>query len=746
MVLLRKALRTMAEHKGRYLGSVALLLIGSMMFVLMVSTSANLDLTFRSFAERNALSDAEFSTGSELDTVAVGEALSADVEAGGVADVDAGPGRTLRVFRLMDRVNVPAASSGRLPGPSEILLDELFATTNGYPIGSSITLAGKAYTVSGYGYLPNFIYVMRSKDELIRDPAAFGIGVLAQADFDTLPGHARVYALRFHDRDGLQAQETAARSALRADGVHLVNWQNTARKTNVSYVPMEVDVLSTMSRAVPGAILVLVCLLLGMLLWRVVRAEAAQLGALAAFGYRLRALQLHYLTFPLVVAVTGGVLGVLAGVGRTPLMVDFMLTALPMPALGVAFDPWTVIGAALVPVLVLCGVTWLVVRRVLRARPADLMKGSADTRGPNRLERGLRLDRLPFTAKFQVREQVRSISRSVFLLLGVVAATMLTLYGLTMKSSVDYMLNDGIRDLYNLRYEYVFNEPRQGEPPAGTEQFSAAYVSLADDEETTFYVTGILPDTQRMRLRAPSGQPLTGAQNTLTAPLAGRLGVGIGDSLTVIDTDDGTRHSFVIEALADTYAGGFLFVPLDRFNTEFGYPDGSFLGVWSDEQLSFAPGEVASTKSLDSIVQAFGSLLDQMGPMIYGLIAAALVVGLIVIYIVTGLVVDENRTTISLMKVFGYSPRSINRLTLDANTLLVVLGYLLGIPALLGTVNVFYGSLTQSLQLVLPVRLDVGYMVVGLVVILAAYELAKLLCRRKVAAVPMSEAIKAGTE
>jgi len=36
--------------------------------------------------------------------------------------------------------------------------------------------------------------------------------------------------------------------------------------------------------------------------------------------------------------------------------------------------------------------------------------------------------------------------------------------------------------------------------------------------------------------------------------------------------------------------------------------------------------------------------------------------------------------------------------------------------------------------------------VLGFVVVFVTYELAKLLCRRRVARIPMSEAIKAGTE
>jgi putative ABC transport system permease protein len=353
---------------------------------------------------------------------------------------------------------------------------------------------------------------------------------------------------------------------------------------------------------------------------------------------------------------------------------------------------------------------------------------------------------LKFNAKFQIREQVRSLSRSFFLLFGVVVATMLMLYGLTMKSSVDYMLGEGVKELYNLEYEYVFTSEKTGTPPAGTEQFGAAYVSLANDEDISFYVTGVLPDTERIRLKDTSGRTLKPEQTTITAPLAQKLEVKAGDRLTVFDTENGKEHTFIIEKVADTYAGDFLFMPLHRFNAEFGLPADAYIGIWSDQPMSFAPGEIRSTKSIDAIVAGFGMLIDQMGPMIYGLIAAAFILGLMIIYIVTGLVVDESRTTISLMKVLGYRKKEIGSLILGSNTLIVIAGYLLGIPALLGTVGVFYGSLTESLQIVLPVKLNVWYMLLGFVVVMATYEFAKLMCRKRATGIPMSEALKAGTE
>ena len=746
MTLTKKVIRTMLEHKARYIGSILLLIISGMMFVMPNMTSLNLDHTFTAFSERNVLSDAEFSVDAEIDAAALGEQFRASIELGGTADCEVEPGQTLRVFSMMNEVNIPAVQEGCYPNNSEIMLDRLFAETNGYKIGDSITVANKELTVSGYALLPNFIYVIKSKEEMLNDPKTFGVGVVGKTDFDTLPDRSKVYAIRFGERENIKSQEAAVKNALRSEGIRITNWQSTEKKVNVSYVPMEVGVLSSMSAAVPLAMLALTCVLLGMLMWRMIRGEVVVIGTLYAQGYKRRELRRHYLMFPLLVSVIGSAIGAILGLSFQGAMFSFMLTAFPMPAYETVFNPWLIVFAVLIPVVVLCGVTWGIIGRVLKTSPAILMKGGEVKKKANVIERNLRLDRVQFKAKFQIREQVRSLSRSFFLLFGIIVATMLILYGLTMKSSVDYMLNEGVKELYNLEYEYVFTSEKTGTPPAGTEQFGAAYVSLADNEDISFYISGVLPGTERIRLKDASGQAFQPEQITITAPLAKKLKVETGASVTVFDTENGKEHTFIVEKVADTYAGEFLFMPLEQFNSKFGLPADSYIGIWSDDPMTFAEGEIQSTKSIDAIITGFGLLIDQMGGMIYGLIIAAFLVGLIIIYIVTGLVVDESRVSISLMKIFGYRKKEIGKLILNSNTLIVVAGYLLGIPALLLTVGAFYQSLTESLQVVLPVKLSAPYMVLGFVVVLVTYEFAKWMCRKKVSRIPMSEALKAGTE
>lgn len=164
MVLFKKAIRSMLEHQARYIGAILLLIISSTMFVMLNNASTNLGNAFTSFSEQNVLSDAEFTIDSEIDLAAAEERFGAKVELGGTADCEIRPGQTLRIFSMMNKVNIPAVGEGRLPGASEIMLDRFFAETNGYRIGDTITVANQDFIISGYSLLPNFIYVVPSKE------------------------------------------------------------------------------------------------------------------------------------------------------------------------------------------------------------------------------------------------------------------------------------------------------------------------------------------------------------------------------------------------------------------------------------------------------------------------------------------------------------------------------------------------------------------------------------------------------
>lgn len=139
-------------------------------------------------------------------------------------------------------------------------------------------------------------------------------------------------------------------------------------------------------------------------------------------------------------------------------------------------------------------------------------------------------------------------------------------------------------------------------------------------------------------------------------------------------------------------------------------------------------------------------MISQTGILVYTLTFTAFVLGIIIIYIVTSLVIEENRNSISLFKIFGYRKKEVNSLLLDSNLPLVILGYILGIPILLVSVTALMNTLSTSLQMSIPARLNPLFMLLGFIIVMLTYEASKSASKKKIGKIPMSEALKAGTE
>ena len=143
---------------------------------------------------------------------------------------------------------------------------------------------------------------------------------------------------------------------------------------------------------------------------------------------------------------------------------------------------------------------------------------------------------------------------------------------------------------------------------------------------------------------------------------------------------------------------------------------------------------------------AMDEFMGQVVSMVVMMTVVASVVALIIIYLVTSLLIEENRNSISLLKIFGYRRREIRSLILNSSTPVIVAGFIAGIPLALASMGAVYGYLGKMINLVLPPIVSPLYVVISFVTIMLTYQLSKALCAKSVETVAMSEALKAGTE
>lgn len=749
MALRKRVWRIIKENKGRYIGIVILILIGSFYFIAATGISNNLEKMVVGFAKEYRQEDLTFSIDKPIEDIAALEGESgALIEAYRQYDVKV-PDGELRLLSSATKVNLPAVTSGRgLENPGDILLDPNFLKMHGLDIGGQIELNGKTFHIVGTMAVPNYVYIIKNIYDVL-PTSGFGIGIVSGADIEAFPEAVTVYAASFEDRENINAQTMKLHGLLSEKGYSFSEWLDGKSNKRVSMPWANISSMKSMSFPVSTVFFLLSCLIVGVMIMRIVKSDGVVIGTLYAQGYRSRELTLHYMAIPVLLSAAGGLAGALLALPCVRPAVDSMLTSYILPAKGITFFPLNLALAVLMPVAFIGLSSFLMIRKILKKSAVELMKGDEQKAKVNFIERALRLDRFKFNTKFQIREQVRSIPRLLFLLLGVSAASMILLYGFTFNYSMDVVMEKGALATYRYPLEYNFKEVRNlqqdGGIPEGAEPYNALRGYPEGRQAVEFYLVGMEPDSVGFNIDDMQGNPLSRDQVNITSPLASRLKLKEGDTIRFVNKLDGKSYSLTIDGIVQAYGVQVVYMPLDEFNRMTGQPLGSYRTVLSSHEIDFDPSLLAGVMDARH-PEAYEDLATPTTLIVTSVTALAVLIAVIIIYLVTSLMIDESRNTISLLKVFGYRGKELAKLILNSSTPAVFIGFWLGLPFMLAFGNILYGIVAEIMNMVIPMIVNPLYVLISFVLIFAVYEITKWLCGRKLAKISMSEALKAGTE
>ncbi len=747
MVINRKIKRTMKESKSQYAGSLVLIILSCVLFTLFNLLSVNLSGLTASFEKNYNQEDANFTTDKKINNLdALESKFNMSMEEAKSLDYSVSNDKTLRIFRENSKVDLPAVTEGKPLSMNNILIDPAYAKANKLNIGDSIDIYNKKFKICGFVSLPNYIYPLRSESDIMNDPKSFGIAVLSKDDFNALNKGNSSYAVRFNgDKSNLDYRMSQLKDYLKNKNIIVLNWLNVTDNTRVNYVTAKLKGIGSMSSSVPVLILILTCILTGIVMWRMLKRESVIIGTLYALGYRKREIFKHYLMYTLFISLSGGIIGTVLGIITLKPMINFMISYFNMPVSSIDYSLTYISVSVLLPVVFLITCSYFVINASLKSSPVELMRGGKKNDKVSFIERHLKLNKLSFNTKFKVREQLRSITRSVFLLLGVIMAAMLLLMGFTEKNSLDYLMKDSFNDAFKYNYTYVFNSMQHSKPDKG-EAFSEIPSSAKGNSKLTFAVYGVSENSQYISFKDKSGDTLNSDKVIVTRPLADKLNLKPDDTVTVVSKLDSKEYSIKVDGIAETYVGQYIYVPLDRLNSTLNFPAGSYMGLWSSEKLNIPEEKLQTVVTSDDMKKALDTMTAPLQSFIGAISFMSFLIGLIVIYVVTSLTIEENRENISLMKVLGYRKKEIYSLILNSSTFIVILGYILGIPLLLVSLDALFKSVTKDMTISMPIKINYAYTIFGFVIIYLTYELSKLLSRRKINRVSMVEALKAGQE
>ncbi|RDU24681.1 ABC transporter permease [Anaerosacchariphilus polymeriproducens] len=739
MIINKKIIRNIKEQKVPYIGSIVLIALSSMLFIVFNIMGTNVTKNLAEFKEDYVQEDASFVVQSPLKNISELESkYNLILEERNSADYAYDKKSTLRVLSKTKKVNQYVVLNGEdIKNNDEILIDPEFAKAHRIKLKQKIKLFQRSYTVIGFVSTPDYIYPLKTEGDMMKNPSTFGIAVVNSQNFKTGIENSTFYSVKYKE------DKTDAFKKEMQQNHTIIQWTDRQDNMRMTFIEGDLKGVEPMGKIMPVTILFITCILVSVVFGRLLKQEFSQLGVLYALGYRKMEIRMHYLTYSIYISLLGGLLGTLAGCVAAKPFITYVTTFYSLPIFEIQFDIKYILIAFLLPMAFLIPTTMIVIGKAMRLSPLQLLRGEGSKTKIGFLEKKLKLQRFRFITKFQIREVVRNTRRTILLVIGVTFASSLLLVGFSTKDSMDYLVNNSFNDVYHYNYQYVFNSFQTEQEMNGATASFAPFTSVDNEKsENSFLLYGLSKDSWFIKLKDPLGKEIDLNQVIITKPLAEKYDLQEGDTFHIKSKLDAKDFSIKIDKVAESYMGESAYMPLEMFNKLCGYPEGSYLQIYSNQKLNIEPGKLLYEINKEDIIDGYQQIMKPFQSLIGVIGVIAFIIGLIIIYVVTTLIIEENKSSVSLLKILGYRKKELFSMILNANTSLVVLGYLLSIPLVLYSLDIFFKIMTEEMSMSIPVKLHYIYLLIGFVFIIVTYEMAKFLNRKKIQRISMADSLK----
>ena len=184
---------------------------------------------------------------------------------------------------------------------------------------------------------------------------------------------------------------------------------------------------------------------------RMVEDDRGEIGTLKSLGFTNKEIIIKYLLFSLTATLIGGTLGILLGLSFiTSLIFKIYGILFVLPNFHIGLNPIISIGGLLIAITCICGATLITTYKVLKGKPAELMRPKAPLAGKKILLEKISFiwHKLNFSNKITIRNLFRYKKRVFVTIVGICGCTALMLCGFGIK--------DSIVDITNLQFIDTF--------------------------------------------------------------------------------------------------------------------------------------------------------------------------------------------------------------------------------------------------------------------------------------------------
>lgn len=650
---------------------------------------------------------------------------------------------TLRFYVNREEVDKVDLMEGSLPEDiNEIAIDRMYAVNNDIKVQDTLTVGSRILKVTGLVALSDYSSLFSDNSDTMFDSLKFGVGVVSQKCFDAYDDtHIHyVYSWLYDNKpeDDKEAKLMADDfvKTISANAI-LVNYIPQYINQAIHFTGDDIGSDRSMMIVLLYVLIVIMAFVFAVTTNNTIVKEANVIGTLRASGYTRGELLRHYILLPIIVTIFGALVGNI--LGYTVFKDIFVATyygSYSLPTYHTLWNADAFLLTTVVPVIIMLVINIVIIGCRLKLSPLKFLR--RDLSGKQK-KKAMRLPAFGFFNRFRLRIIIQNMPNYITLFIGILFANVLLLFGIMLGPMLTHYQNE-ITDKLIAKHQYVLKALVDVDDNAA-EKYCVKTLATIEGrlKSEDVLVYGVKDNSIYADINTAS---LKDNEVYITNGYADKFRIKKGDKITLKEKYDDNEYEFTVKDMYDYPSSFAIFMSDATFKNVFDKSEDYYSGYFSDNILDIDEKYVATQITLDDLTKVSRQLDRSMGETFNLVKIFAVVLFAVLMFLLTKLIVEKNTTSISMVKILGYSNREISRLYVTSTTIVVVLSVALSIGLSVVIMNYLFRVFMEEMSGWISCYYAPHIFPVMFILNITVYVVISFFMMAKIKKIPMDEALK----
>ena len=650
---------------------------------------------------------------------------------------------TLRFYVNREEVDKVDLMEGSLPEDiNQIAIDRMYAVNNDIKVQDTLTVGSRILKVTGLVALSDYSSLFSDNSDTMFDSLKFGVGVVSQKCFDAYDDtHIHyVYSWLYDNKpeDDKEAKLMADDfvKTISANAI-LVNYIPQYINQAIHFTGDDIGSDRSMMIVLLYVLIVIMAFVFAVTTNNTIVKEANVIGTLRASGYTRGELLRHYILLPIIVTIFGALVGNI--LGYTVFKDIFVATyygSYSLPTYHTLWNADAFLLTTVVPVIIMLVINIVIIGCRLKLSPLKFLR--RDLSGKQK-KKAMRLPAFRFFNRFRLRIIIQNMPNYITLFIGILFANVLLLFGIMLGPMLTHYQNE-ITDKLIAKHQYVLKALVDVDDNAA-EKYCVKTLATIEGrlKSEDVLVYGVKDNSIYADINTAS---LKDNEVYITNGYADKFRIKKGDKITLKEKYDDNEYEFTVKDMYDYPSSFAIFMSDAAFKNVFDKSEDYYSGYFSDNILDINEKYVATQITLDDLTKVSRQLDRSMGETFNLVKIFAVVLFAVLMFLLTKHIVEKNTTSISMVKILGYSNREISRLYVTSTTIVVAFSVALSIGLSVIIMNYLFRVFMEEMSGWISCYYAPHIFPVMFILNITVYAVISFFMMAKIKKIPMDEALK----